>query len=491
MVSNRRKAVMSATKLLTFMASLSLSLNVNAFYTKNANIYDEQGNKVVMNGLSWSGFQDTNIFQGLQSNPFYAITTKKSNPRNYGLMDLVSNPWDFPGSGVDKSKGVEFKTVRIPIQPGIFYEDRAEVNLNKSYSDKNFPRAGNGIFCKSWEKNSNECAIAVSPKKAFWTAIQEMKRHNINVIIDIHHQYDYVDSWSDGTVYDINQYMADLRLIAFQVKERGLDNVIGIDIFNEPFRLNWFKTNGSQVPWTKVIAMAANTIYQVNPRLLLFVEGADNGNDTADNPVICIEKDKIVDDPNGYSHSSDKDLCGNLERVFFKGSWGEDFKPLLNQDLAKQGVVEFDREKFETELIKQGINRQALRWLLGNNKADNSHFVASPHVYPAEVVGWETAPGEPSNLRFDWTWGFLHAAGYPVVLGETSWKTRQGRAFFTKALMPYLKDNIGTNNIIFWGIGYLADTHSLINPHNGELNIDVHQTLKPYWGDVKITDKNN
>lgn len=48
--------------------------------------------------------------------------------------------------------------------------------------------------------------------------------------------------------------------------------------------------------------------------------------------------------------------------------------------------------------------------------------------------------------------------------------------------MPYLtQSGIGSNNFYFWAIGYLGDTVSAINPNTGELNLDVQQTLKPYF----------
>ncbi|KTC81016.1 endoglucanase [Legionella cherrii] len=462
---------------------LMLALDAHSYQTRDSKIYNDKGQLIHINGLSWSGFQDSNILQGLQSNPFYAIPTLSSNPRAYGMMDLISNPGNFPSSGVDKNTAVNFKTLRLPIQPEVLYDEQHEVDLNKWISDKSSPNAGNGIFCKTWQSNGMACEKAVSPKQAFWIVLHELKKKSIKVMIDIHHRHGYGDAMRDGTVYEMKQYEQDIALLATEIKNRNLDNVIGIDIFNEPYRLNWFKSHDSQVPWTKVIATAANAVQKNNPDLLLFVEGPDSGNDDSNNPAICIPKSQVVND-NGYSHSSDPSLCGNLERVFFKGNWGEDFKPLLDEMQAKNGIAVFDKNKFKSELSKQGINDAALSWLLGDDSAQNGHLVFSPHVYPAEVAGWETAPGMPSQLRFDWSWGFLYQAGYPVVLGEASWKTAKGKAFFTDSLMPYLQANMETSNLFFWAIGYLGDTVSAIDPNSGELNLEVQYTLKNYFDDV-------
>lgn len=449
------------------------ALNANAYYGTSGQIYDDSDQLIEVNGVSWSGFQDTNILQGLQNNPFLAIPHHPYQPKQSGMLDTL----------VNSNNQAQFKTIRLPIQPGVLYDDTNQVDLNKSLTNKAYPLEGNGIFCKSWEANGSACSQAVSSKEALWLVLSELKKKNIKVLIDFHHRYGYGDGYRDGTVYDMQQYAKDLKLLAQEIKSRNLDNVIGIDIFNEPYQLNWFQAQNNQVAWTKVIAVAANVISTELPNVMLFVEGPNGGNNDADNPVICVSPDKIVDDPNGYSHSSDPQLCGNLHRLFLKGNWGEDFKPLLNTAQAKLGVAQFDINKFQSELTKQGITVQAMQWLLGNSSNEKSHIVFSPHVYPAEVATWETSPGQASNLRFDWTWGFLHKAGYPVVLGEASWKTSQGKAFFTQAVMPYLaQQNIGTNNVFFWAIGFLGDTVTAIDPQTGELNSDVQTTLAPYFG---------
>lgn len=317
---------MKIFKFSSWLLLFVFTLDANAYYTSQGSIYDKSGNRVTINGVSWSGFQDTNVFQGLQSNPFYNITMPQSKSRN-GLMDLLVHPWSMADSGVNSSTAVEFKTVRLPIQPGVLYDDSGEVDLNKWLSDKTQPEAGNGLFCKTWQSNGQSCEKAVSPKQAFWTVLAEMKKHNINVMIDFHHRYGYGDGMRDGTVYSMTQYEKDLVLLAQEIKQRGLDNVIGIDVFNEPYQLSWFKARNGQVSWIKVIGTAAKAVHQVNPDLLLFVEGPGGGNDDMDNPTICVPKANIKED-SGYAHWRDPGQCGNdQEVVAFKGNWGEDLNP--------------------------------------------------------------------------------------------------------------------------------------------------------------------
>lgn len=484
-INHIRESTMKLINYLSLGLLISLGANTNAYTTRLGQIYDEKNNQVFINGLSWSGFQDTNVFQGLQANPFYSIRTE-SGIEKAGLMDLITHPWDMADSGVDKESAIQFKTIRLPIQPEVLFDESNQVDVNKGLSDKEQPTTGNGIFCKTWQRGENACEIAVSPNQAFWIVLEEMKKNNIKVLIDMHHRNGYGDQVRDGTVYSMNQYEKDLTLMASEIRKRHLDNVIGIDVFNEPYQLSWFRNRNGQVAWTKVIATAAQAIHKANPALLLFVEGPGGGNDDLDNPVICVQANLIQDDPEGYSHWKDTSTCGNdQELVLFKGNWGEDFKALLNKDSARKGIATFDVHHFSDALAQQvpTLDSGALDWLLGDDEAgNNGHLVFSPHVYPREVAGWETAPGAPSNLRFEWSWGFLYKSGYPVVLGEASWKTAQGKRFFTDALMPFLQQSeIGTHNLYFWAIGYLGDTVSVINPDSGKLDLDLQRTLAPYY----------
>ncbi|WP_419418394.1 hypothetical protein ACNVED_07455 [Legionella sp. D16C41] len=464
-----------------------------AYYTKTGSIYDNAGNLVKIDGVSWSGFQDSRIVQGLASNPFYSLSgTSTSYSKSYGMLDALVRPWDFTDSGVTKATGVGFKTVRLPIQPGVLYDDKNEVDMNKSLTNKAAPTKGNGIFCKVWETNGQACAQTVSPKEAFWITLAELQKNNVRVMIDIHHRYGYGDNFRDGTVYDLAQYEADLKLLATEIKTRNLTNVIGIDIFNEPHLLYWFRDNNGQPAWVKVIASAAKVLKQNNPDLLVFVEGPDNGSGDPDQPVACVKAADLVDDPEAYSISDDPSNCATgTKRVEFKGNWGEDFKPLLDKANAKIGTPSFNRAGFTQQLKTAGLDDVTITWLLGDASANNAHLVFSPHVYPREVGTWESAPGKPSNLRFDWTWGFLKKAGYPVVLGESSWKSAEGLAFFQKALVPYLVANGMQNDLFFWAVGYLGDTISIIDPNSGALNLQAEQVLHDLYNQTIATGKLN
>jgi hypothetical protein len=466
-------------KLLIGILLFSLSLDSYCFYTKNGIIYNSANAPVAIDGVSWSGFQDSKIVQGLSGNPFYAVGTMPSYySKTYGMLDALVNPWDFADSGVTKATGVSFKTIRLPFQPGVLYDVSGQIDINRAQAYKLDPTKGNGIFCKTWETNGNGCVATVSPKEAFWITLQEFKKKNVLVLIDFHHKYGYGDGYRDGTVYDLKQYEADLSLMLDEIKARNLTNVIGFDVFNEPYRLYWYQSNGGQPAWTNVIASAAKIIQQKNPNLLLFVEGSGPGSGDPAQPVICVKTVDIVSNNEAYSVSPDSGNCAaDSMRVEFKGNWGEDFKPLLDATNAKKNIASFNRAKFEQQLLNAGLSSTAVTWLMGDVSANNAHIVFSPHVYPREVATWESAPGKPSDLRFDWTWGFLKKAGYPIVLGEASWKSAEGLSFFEKSIVPYLKKNAMQNNLFFWAVGYLGDTISMVDPNSAQINLQAQQVL--------------
>ncbi|WP_199911754.1 cellulase family glycosylhydrolase [Dongshaea marina] len=489
---------MNGIRRVVILGTLFASSGALAYHTANGKIYTEQGEEVVINGVSWSGLQDDSKLNGLAGNPFYQVLLGPQTQGKLGMMETLTHPWDYPETGITKEQGVQFKTIRLPIQPAVIADPDdspyvVPANFQGNYADKNHPQQGSGVFCKTWQQDGVHCAVQMNNREMFWQTLEEFKKNNIRVLIDFHHHRALGDQ-RDGKVYDLSQYQQDVATLAREIKARNLSNVLGIDIYNEPYKLWWFKDRGSveegYAAWGKVIAVAAKAVYENNPDLLLFVEGTDTGSSgdpalhSSDGLKICVAGEVPVD-PNGYSISTDP-ACVDGQRVDFKANWGEDFRPLLDKRKALQGIASFDRAGFSqyltTTLTQTGTSTERaqaiIHWLLGEADASQSHLVISPHVYPKQIGGWETAPGKPSQLRFDWNWGFLGKAGYPVVLGEAAWNRNGGVDFVTKTLLPYMK-TIGSSasNYFYWAIGYLGDTTSLIGMSDGKLDPGVYAEL--------------
>jgi endoglucanase len=69
--------------------------------------------------------------------------------------------------------------------------------------------------------------------------------------------------------YDEAAWLDDLRELAGLGQQLGVDNIIGIDIFNEPFDYTWQE-------WKGMIERAFAAINEVNPNTLVFAEGLAN-----------------------------------------------------------------------------------------------------------------------------------------------------------------------------------------------------------------------
>ena len=70
------------------------------------------------------------------------------------------------------------------------------------------------------------------------------------------------------TVHEYNEakWLANLREIAGLEEKLGVDNIIGIDIFNEPWDYTW-------QDWKTLAEKAYQAINEVNPNTLIFIEG--------------------------------------------------------------------------------------------------------------------------------------------------------------------------------------------------------------------------
>ncbi|HLV31208.1 MAG TPA: cellulase family glycosylhydrolase [Chitinispirillaceae bacterium] len=66
--------------------------------------------------------------------------------------------------------------------------------------------------------------------------------------------------------YDVQKWLADLKKLAGLGAEIGVDNIMGIDIFNEPWDYSWSE-------WRSLIDQAYQAISSVNPNILIFAQG--------------------------------------------------------------------------------------------------------------------------------------------------------------------------------------------------------------------------
>lgn len=449
---------------------------IYAYSTKGGNILDNNGNQIAIDGIAWIGFQDNNFLGGLSNVSLNAFGTQS------GVMQLLTAPWTVPGSGITSpNNGVAFKSIRLPIQPGIF-GSVANVQpspFSFSLTNVNDQTAGNGPFC-DWSKGSDASGHCIQSKSAadlLTATINEFNKQNILVMLDFHHRPGLGDNFRDGTVvaqgYTLQNYYNDIVKFA----KTAAPNVFGIDIFNEPHQLFWFQDNTQTSPvqpsWIKVIAAAASAVFDANQTILLFVEGpgGTEGNDPFDpvfsgNTSICLPSSTKVNNPSVIGLATDPSRCptaANPLRVTNIGvNWGENFRSLLDHTQIANGVAKFDVQTFRAMLIQaiQANNFSSTdptliaNWLLGpNNDGNNGHLVFAPHLYGAQVAGFQSDPND-SQIRFKWNFGFLLDAGFPFVIGELGYDVQKpqtgGEDFFVDSVAPYLINKKINHNLFFW-----------------------------------------
>jgi aryl-phospho-beta-D-glucosidase BglC (GH1 family) len=446
---------------LSYLGLLGLSANsAFAYYTDQTKIYTDSGEQIAINGINWSGFQDAGFIDEVYGAvPFYALNGKSA----VGLIDLLKNPEKFPSlTGVTSANAVSFNTIRLPIAPNTVGNATANTHFRLDLTDPNQPTAGNGVFCASFGKDA--CLTGMSVGDSLLQVLSEFKKQHIRVLLDIHQ----TDQGRNGNVQSTdtdNQYLA--RLLQ-SVRAKSLDNVIGVDVFNEPHNLDWYRASASQPSWISYIAEVANVVYDNDPSLLLFVEGTTG---SIDSTPVCLSQ--VPTELSACTPQNAKWACldtqthcsSGQQAVQFLANWGEDFKPLMKQtspgagdgDMAQMDVSRF-RSAIENALItERHLDREKATsiadWLLGtkDQPAHAAHLVFSPHVYGQHVASWQTDPNE-STARFDNNWGFLLNTGYPVVLGESGYDPnyQSDVDFFEKSLMPYMQKKEIGHNLFYW-----------------------------------------
>ena len=93
-------------------------------------------------------------------------------------------------------------------------------------------------------------------------------------------EYSCSESGNPSTVTNIHAYnttkwLADLKKLAGLGAEIGVDNIMGIDIFNEPWDYSWSE-------WRSLIDQAYAAISPVNPNILIFAQGIGGTNGSQD-----------------------------------------------------------------------------------------------------------------------------------------------------------------------------------------------------------------
>ena len=207
--------------------------------TDGSKIVDMNGNQVWLTGLNWFGYNTgTNLFDGLWN------------------AELESSIVSIADHG--------FNLMRIPMS--------AELLLD--WKKGNYPTAN---YNHAYNSNLN----SLNSLEIFDYVLTLCEQNGIKVMIDIHsantdasghnHPVWYTDKISE------DQYIEALKWIADRYK--NFDTIVAIDLKNEPHgkpnetpHAIWNDSNDAN-NWKRVAERAGNAILDINPHMLIVVEG--------------------------------------------------------------------------------------------------------------------------------------------------------------------------------------------------------------------------
>lgn len=283
-MESRRKSKNAA--LIAAFSTLMAAASVRA---ENVWAVDAKGNITLNNtvfrikGGSWFGLEGR-----------HEPSDDATNPSGAPMEQYIGNMfWSESGRTLEKDateiKNLGFNSIRLPVAP------QTLVDSDPQGRDPNL-------------KNAESVRI-----QGAYTALKEVVKACANaglyVLLDMHTCSNYV-GWRKGRLdarppwadkdrvgydykresyscaetgnpssvthiqaYDTAKWLADLKKLAGLGKEIGVDNIMGIDIFNEPWDYTWAE-------WKSLTEQAYAAISPVNPNILIFVQGigSTNGN---------------------------------------------------------------------------------------------------------------------------------------------------------------------------------------------------------------------
>jgi aryl-phospho-beta-D-glucosidase BglC (GH1 family) len=267
-------------------------------------------------------------------------------------------------------------------------------------------------------KNHSSVRIANS-RLALETMIKAADAANIEVMLDVHSCSNYVGwrkgrldarpPWTDATrdnyeftrenyscaasgnpstvttthPYNTSLWLDNLRTLAGFSASLGVDNIIGIDIFNEPHDYTWAE-------WKSLTEQAYTAINAVNPNILLFVQGVGTNAGTQDGTPAT-----VTPVPHGVAATNP--------------NWGENlFEAGTNPLTVPKERVVFSPHTYGPSVFVQKMfmdpAQSQCTGLEGDAAGDaNCNIVINPTLLRQ---GWEEH------------FGYLKQQGYAIVVGE-------------------------------------------------------------------------
>jgi aryl-phospho-beta-D-glucosidase BglC (GH1 family) len=361
------------------LAALSLSAGLalgaeladDYLHASGNKLYDVSGNEVRLTGIAWFGFEtEQQVYHGL-----WSVNME-------GVLDTVAN------------RG--FNLLRIPLS----------VELVNQW------RAGSGGTPGSVNYSANPALQGLSSLQILDASLAYAKRIGLKVMLDMHRVINtqQKEGWYT-TGHPAEEFEAGWRWLAERYKND--DTVIAVDLFNEPHggpgnaaMIKWDASTDAN-NWKYEATKVANQILDINPRLLIVVQGIE-----------ATPKD-------GYSYADTNG--GNYHWTW----WGGNLRGVKNTPID-----------------------------LGSRQ---SQLVYSPHDYGPSISAqpWFHAGFTEASLTAEcWAPNWLYIATQniaPILVGEWGGKLDGGD---NQKWLGFLAHTIATNSLnhTFW----------VVNPNSGD-----------------------
>lgn len=255
---------------------------VDSFYVEGADIY-RGFEKVHLKGVNWFGFDTEKL----------------------GLHGLWSGR--SLQSFLDQTKELGFNALRIPLSPQAL--------------DSSLP-GSDGYD---------------SPVAQLEDLMRSSEERGINILFDFHNCHYSLGHFqarpdeSSGVCegYGKQGWISDLKKLATMVQPYS--NVVGIDLFNEPYGTSWSE-------WRSFVDEGARAVLETNPKILVFVEGVGGSSDNAGgyepfwganlfdalNDPVSVPRSRLVFSPHSYgpsvfdkhSYFNDSAFPGNMPEIW-------------------------------------------------------------------------------------------------------------------------------------------------------------------------------
>jgi hypothetical protein len=373
---------------------------------------------------------------------------------------------------------LNFNTIRLPIAPQ---------TLVRGHKDGDYSRTDVKI-----RNNDPTDYPYADAREAMADFIKLADANNLYVIVDIHSCSNHI-GWRAGMIHDgppwtdanrenyeykkedytcrsgedeytVEKWLADIRTIAKLPKELGVDNILGIDCFNEPFKYTWSQ-------WADLAKQCYDAMAAENDDMIAFVEGVsgswedESGNkgqepygDTSTNPnwgenlygqqfdPIQIPKDRLCFAPHTYGPSV------YVQKQFIDQS-----------DPACVGLEDDAAGKAKCKLVVQRSNAEVVAKIRKGWDERFGYLRKENYcVMMGEWGGYKTWPNNPVEPTAKTIWAHLPTN----VQYDMEWQ---------HILADYMKE-IGLTDSTYWSINpESGDTGGLYNHAYTESN-------KSGWG---------